>query len=404
MTTRGRLKQHFVPLQPHTHGENDAFAGPDVAQSWQDASHHSHTDTDDTVANALYNKVRVLCWVMTSPDTLQSKARHVKATWGQRCNKLLFMSSQFDPDLPAVGLPVSEGRDYLWMKTRAAFQYIYDHHFDDADWFLKADDDTYVIVENLRHLLENRDPVTPVYFGRRFKAYVPQGYMSGGAGYVLSKEAVRRFVKMSLRDNVHCPEKHGAWTAEDVELGQCLQAVGVEIGDSRDSLARETFHPFQPEDHLIPGAVPKDNWYWSYNYYKAKEGPECCSDYAVSFHYIPPNLMYVLEYLIYHVRPYGRQAKLTLPTSQTQSQSHDAQSHDTQSHIVTTNQLNAPTSLTADVKSHSTVDRLSEELPKSQSKVIQEKLPDIVKEKRDQSYLLTNKIEQDKEHSNVKNV
>ena len=43
------------------------------------------------------------------------------------------------------------------------------------------------------------------------------------------------------------------------------------------------------------------------------QGPDCCSDYAVSFHYVPPNMMYVFDYLVYQLKPYGIVPQLVSP-------------------------------------------------------------------------------------------
>ena len=54
-------------------------------------------------------------------------------------------------DFPTVGLNVTEGRDQLYEKTKQAFTYAWKNYKDEADWFFKADDDTFLIVENLRY-------------------------------------------------------------------------------------------------------------------------------------------------------------------------------------------------------------------------------------------------------------
>ncbi|XP_048576879.1 glycoprotein-N-acetylgalactosamine 3-beta-galactosyltransferase 1 [Nematostella vectensis] len=241
---------------------------------------------------------KVLCWVLTSPNNLKVRGRPIKETWGKRCDVLLFMSTKDDENFPAVGLNVLEGQS-AWHKTRAAWQYVIDNHINDADWFIKTDDETYVVIENLKHLCSKHEYDKSHYFGRHFLPF--GGYNDGGAGYVFSKETLIRFGKL-LKDSKHCP-LHSK--AEDVEVGRCLRKVGVVPGDTRDERKRETFHPFSPEQQLITGLIKKDNWLWAYSNNRVTIGPGCCSDHSVTFHHITPNMMYLMEYFVYHLRPYG---------------------------------------------------------------------------------------------------
>lgn len=123
----------------------------------------------------LHSEVRILCWVLTYPKNHLTKAAAVKDTWGKRCNKLVFISTSPDENLDILLVNVTEDRRHLWGKTMKGLKQIYEKFGSDYDWFLKADDDSYVFLENLRHFLFAYSPNFPIYFGCKLKPYVEQG-------------------------------------------------------------------------------------------------------------------------------------------------------------------------------------------------------------------------------------
>lgn len=95
-----------------------------------------------TLSEVLENEIKILCMIMTLPKNHEERAIHVRNTWGRRCNKLLFISSQTDENFDVVLYPFEESRNGLWNKTRWSFKHLYDNYMDEYDWFMKADDDT----------------------------------------------------------------------------------------------------------------------------------------------------------------------------------------------------------------------------------------------------------------------
>ena len=109
-------------------------------------------------------------------------------------------------------------------------------------------------------------------------ASLGQTYPSGGAGYVLSRAALRKFIEIGLRGGKLCDSKE---IYEDLEIGSCMRKLNISFIDSRyylnyrlnlfwfnrDSKGRHRFIPVSPDNSLIK--LPDDDYYnWVQSYSK----------------------------------------------------------------------------------------------------------------------------------------
>ena len=122
-------------------------------------------------------------------------------------------------------------------------------------------------MENLRHLLSTYNPDEALYFGCRFKPFSKKGYMSGGAGYILSRyscmfhanletstfrEAVKQIVP-AFNDSEICPQKNE--NLEDVKIGDCAAKLNFTFVDTRDEKVNHISDSPRPvESGINPGS------------------------------------------------------------------------------------------------------------------------------------------------------
>ena len=157
-------------------------------------------------------------------------------------------------------------------------------------------------MENLRYLLSQYNSKTALLFGHRYADKdLNEGYMAGG-GYILSQKALRKFGERIIYNHTAC---HFQGSAEDLELGRCLSNEAIFV-DGHDDLNQKRFFPVSIEEHMKAETEVVPWWYTEKEFYNSPQGStDCCSNTSVNFHYIDPQEMFKIEYLIYKVHPFG---------------------------------------------------------------------------------------------------
>ncbi|CAJ0564279.1 unnamed protein product, partial [Mesorhabditis spiculigera] len=263
-------------------------------------------------ADALPRSGSLFCYVLTSARH-HARVPAVNETWLPRCdhgqfytNAPIEIDGQLADTIPfsTVFAGLEDKYENLFFKTIYALHYSYTHISRDFDWYFKADDDTYVVVENLREYLSHLDPNEPHFAGFRMKPSLENGYNSGGAGYVLSREAMRQFDGLLYRNTTTCPDD----IYEDLGLARCLANIGIFPQDTRNSRGQQRFNGYHYND--IFGGWITNNWIFDPQITSLK----AIGQDLISLHHIAPNEMRIFDRLIYIVQPaaqfreYGRKS------------------------------------------------------------------------------------------------
>lgn len=341
------------------------------------------TTTTTTINNITIRRRRpkLLCLILTQPSNHGTKMKTILDTWGKKCDRIVGSSEGEDLSLHTYHIESIPGYWGLFDKVAQSLRWILDeddddenerteeneeqgtdkknkHHpewsIDEYDWILKADDDTYVIMENLWSFLSN---VTYNYHMNKTKYdttndnYVSNDYMSsiidepriygrvmawprlqrfkrtwfdkegpnvkfgrrfyhklgkqdtlrfahGGPGYIMTKAYVKRFVDTYFNQTAD-DTLHGE-IAEDMGSAATMLYQGIKAKGTVDiTTGRERMHPEPPQ-------IMYENPDWLKKAHRGIErqlkgkGELCCSPYSISYHYVTEYQMRLLDYQLYN--------------------------------------------------------------------------------------------------------
>ncbi|KAL9954154.1 hypothetical protein ACROYT_G041655 [Oculina patagonica] len=189
----------------------------------------------------LENQQLIFVGVMTAEQFLETRAKAVFDTWGRNvAGTLTFFSSLRETPktlkAPVISLPGVDDSQYPPLKKSLMMvKYMFDHHIDEYEWFMRADDDAYVRNDKLERFLRSLNSSDDIYLGhagigkkeeREMLNLSPgENYCIGGPGMILSRSVLRKVGPHLEHCFQRAPKAH---MHEDLALGQCIQHyVGV---------------------------------------------------------------------------------------------------------------------------------------------------------------------------------
>jgi len=127
-----------------------------------------------------------ICYiVLTCEKFIETRVKWQNDTFFKNVDKkdVYFISSVSHTDSNIYGWNTADNYESCPMKYICFFK----NMLLDYEWYCFIDDDTFIHTNNLNKFLQNYNSSDPLYIGKLCNNYNPPFYMSGGAGFILSK-------------------------------------------------------------------------------------------------------------------------------------------------------------------------------------------------------------------------
>ena len=180
--------------------------------------------------------MKILISIISTKRYLESRIKLIENTWLKDVENYVIISDYNDESRNTVKITEDETYESNVEKNFKSFTHFYEK-YNDFDWFMNLDDDTFLNYKNLKSTLESY-PLDEIFMlGRINYGSLPDdmslNYCSGGAGYIFNKKTlgVLKDIDMSYNKSRFA----------DANVGMFCRDKGIQIIDN------ELFHQREPE-------------------------------------------------------------------------------------------------------------------------------------------------------------
>uniref|UniRef100_A0AC35TNN6 N-acetylgalactosaminide beta-1,3-galactosyltransferase n=1 Tax=Rhabditophanes sp. KR3021 TaxID=114890 RepID=A0AC35TNN6_9BILA len=157
--------------------------------------------------------------------------------------------------------------------------------------YCKADDDSYLLLNNLKKFLKKFDHTKAYYIGHPLK-FNSLKYNSGGTGYILSREAVKQLSEKLIYNETICPFN----IFEDEGIGMCLKNINIEALEFTEDQDQSQLFLRDGFESAFNGNLFN---YRRNNIRKKMEGIRAISNDLISVHRLSSFEIYLTDKLLY---------------------------------------------------------------------------------------------------------